>query len=163
LSRYKRRAARPDPRQSAQIKDYPLRKHRTTSERRAVVKKMASMMLKGEEISSLLSISSKTLERRYRREIDEGRAQARLTVEAVIYKRITSSDKGMATANLQRWWMDRNFPVENNATGKPIRALVTVNLPDNGRGLQPMQPITTRRAPKLIEIEGGPNDQGGLL
>jgi len=61
----------------------------------------------------------------------------------------------MATANLQRWWMDRNFPVEVNAPGGILnRTLVTVNLPDNGRGFQPMQRITTRRAPKLIEIEG---------
>jgi hypothetical protein len=91
-------------------------------------------MLKSEEISSLLSISSKTLERRYRKEIDEGRAQARLSVEAVIYRRITSADKSIATANLQKWWMDRNFPVENSDHGQPIRALVRVDLPDNGRG-----------------------------
>jgi hypothetical protein len=132
-----------------------MKAHRTTAERRAVVKKMASLMLKSEEISSLLRISSRTLERRYRKEIDEGRAEARLKVEGVIYKRVTSSDKSMATANLQRWFMDRNFPVEVNAPGGILnRTLVTVNLPDNGRGFQPMQRITTRRAPKLIEIEG---------
>jgi hypothetical protein len=95
------------------------------------------------------------LERRYRTEIDAGRAEARLKVEGVIYKRVTSTDKTMATANLQRWWMDRNFPVETIAPGGMLqRTLVTVNLPDNGRGFQPMQRITTRRAPKLIEIEG---------
>jgi hypothetical protein len=109
-------------------------------------------MLKSEEISALLRISSKTLERRYRVQIDEGRAEARLKVEGVLYKRVTSTDKGMATANLQRWWMDRNFPVENNAPGQPIRALVTVNLPDNGRGhpdfLRQYAKVTP---PKLIE------------
>ena len=70
----------------------------------------------------------------------------------MIFKRITSDDKSMATANLQRWWMDRNFPVESNDPGQMLqRPLVTVNLPDNGRGFQP---ITMRRAPKLLEIEG---------
>ena len=115
-------------------------------------------MLHPQEISSVLSISSKTLERRYQKEIDEGRAQSRLKVETVIYKRVTSSDKGMATAHLQRWWMDRNFPVENNDPGQPIRALVTVNLPDNGRShpdfLAQNHALHQRRAPKLVQIEG---------
>jgi hypothetical protein len=127
-----------------------LRKHRTTSERRAVVKKMASMMLKSEEISSLLSISSKTLERRYRKEIDEGRAEARLKVEGVIHKRITSSDKGMATAHLQRWWMDRNFPVEANAPGQQ-RPLVTVTLPRNGFE-HPNFRLQNRGTTKIIDV-----------
>src|SRR5277367_3445017 len=131
------------------------RAHRTTAERKGFVKKMASLMLKADEISVLLKITTRTLNNRYRKEIDEGRAQARLKVDGVIYKRVTSTDKTMATANLQRWWMDRNFPVENSAPGQMLqRTLVTVNLPDNGRGFQPMQRITTRRAPKLIEIEG---------
>jgi hypothetical protein len=133
-----------------------LRKHRTTEERRAVVKKMASMMLKLDEISALLRISSRTISTRYRKEIDEGRAEARHKVENVIYKRVTSSDKGMATANLQRWWMDRNFPVEANAPGGMLqRPLVTVNLPDNGRGhpdfLRQYHTPKAITSPKLIE------------
>ena len=134
------------------------RAHRTTSERKRFVKKLASLMLKPQEISSVLEISSKTLEKRYQKEIDEGRAQARLKVEDVLFKRVTSDDKSMATANLQRWWMDRNFPVEANDPGQPIGALVTVNLPDNGRShpdfIAQNHALNQRRAPKLIEIEG---------
>jgi hypothetical protein len=122
--------------------------HRTTAERKRFVKKLASLMLKTHEIASIPCISYKTIERRYRKELDEGRAQARLKVEDVLFKRVTSDDKSIAMANLQRWWMDRNFPVENNDPGPPLRALVSVNLPDNGRGFQPIQ---SRRAPKLIE------------
>src|ERR1700677_3108368 len=51
------------------------RAHRTTEERRGFVKKMASFMLKSDEIACLLRISSKTLQRRYRKELDEGRAE----------------------------------------------------------------------------------------
>ena len=134
------------------------RAHRTTAERKGFVKKLASFMLKPDEISVLLKITSRTLYNRYRKEIDDGRAQARQKVEGVLYKRVTSSDKSMATANLQRWWMDRNFPVEAKDHGEQQRPFVTINLPDNGRShpdfIAQNHALNQRRAPKLIEIEG---------
>jgi hypothetical protein len=135
-----------------------MKSHRTTEERRAVVKKMASLRLNHQEIASLLKISSKTLERRYRKEIEEGRAQARLSVEAVIYKRVTSNDKSIATANLQKWWMDRNYPVEGKDPGEQ-RPMVTITLPDNGSD----HPSFRRHSGNQLRIVDATVNAEGLL
>jgi hypothetical protein len=131
------------------------RAHRVTSERARFVKKLASLMLKHDEIASIIGISRPTLVKRYRKEIDAGMAETHKSVITKLLKQITSDDKSMSTAHQRVWFLNRYHPAEPNDPGQPIRALVTVNLPDNGRGLQPMQPIsTTRRVPKLVQIEG---------
>jgi hypothetical protein len=110
-----------------------MKSHRTTEERRAFVKTLSGLCLTHEEIASILRISSKTLVRKYRKQLDEGKANAHASVSAKLFKQITSDDKSMSTAHQRVWWLNRNYPAESNDPGQPLRAIVTVNLPDNGR------------------------------
>jgi hypothetical protein len=132
--------------------------HRTTSERKRFVKKLASLMLKPQEIASIIGISAKTLERRYQKELDAGMAEIHASVITKLLKQITSDDKSMSTAHQRVWFLNRYHPAEVNDPGQPIRALVTVNLPDNGRShpdfLAQNHALHQRRAPKLVQIEG---------
>jgi hypothetical protein len=105
--------------------------HRTTAERKRFVKKLASLMLKTNEIAAILGISYKTVERRYKKELDAGMAETHQSVSAKLVKQITSDDKSMSTAHQRVWFLNRYHPREDNDPGSQ-RPLVTVTLPRNG-------------------------------
>ena len=129
--------------------------HRTTAERRRFVKKLASLMLKTNEIASIIGISYKTVERRYKKELDAGMAETHASVMTKLMKQITSDDKSMSTAHQRVWFLNRYHPAEANDPGQPIRAIVSIDLPDNGRShpdfIAKNHALHQRRAPKLIE------------
>jgi hypothetical protein len=106
--------------------------HRTTAARRRFVKKLASLMLKTNEIASILGISYKTVERRYKKELDASMAEIHASVMTKLLKQITSDDKSMSTAHQRVWVLNRFHPAEANDPGEK-RHLVTITLPNNGR------------------------------
>jgi hypothetical protein len=107
--------------------------HRTTAERRRFVKKLASLMLKTNEIASILGISYKTVERRYKKELDEGMAETHASVMTKLLKQIVSDDRSMSTAHQRVWFLNRFHPREDNDTGSMPTPRVIIELPDNGR------------------------------
>ena len=62
------------------------KKHQPTEETRKQVKAAAGFGLRHEKIAILLGITDKTLRRRYRKELDEGSAQAQYNVAGKTYE-----------------------------------------------------------------------------
>jgi len=131
----------------------PLKAHRTTAERKRFVKKLASLMLKTNEIAAILGISYKTVERRYKKEIGEGMAETHQSVMSKMLKQITSDDKSMSTAHQRVWFLNRYHPREDNDPG-PQRPFVTITLPDNGHN--PNLPRPTSGNVKIIDAVANP-------
>jgi hypothetical protein len=128
--------------------------HRTTAERKRFVKKLASLMLKTNEIAAILGISYKTVERRYKKELDAGMAETHQSVSAKLVKQITSDDKSMSTAHQRVWFLNRYHPAEDKDPGSQ-RPLVTVTLPRNGFE-HPDFRLQNRGTTRIIDAKANP-------
>jgi len=91
--------------------------HKVTDETRSMVENAAGMGLSHEDIACLLGVRDpKTIRRRYRKELNSGRAKANLQVASKLFKKATEGDN---TAMI--WW-------EKTRAGKSDR-LALVNPP----------------------------------
>jgi hypothetical protein len=119
-----------------------MKKHRVTVDKKALVHEMAGNGHSHEAIASKLGISSKTVERRYRKELMDGATDKHQAVMERLQQQATSGSKS-APAAAQRMFLARargfgnNLPsrltVQHQFAGPTQRPRVL--LPDNGKGL----------------------------
>ena len=130
------------------------KKHNATQERKETVQKLAGNGHTHEAIASLLNISTKTLTRRYRKQLLDGATLKHEAVMSRIQQQGASGSKS-APAAAQRMFLARargfgnNLPsrltVQHQYSGPPVRPVVY--LPDNGRnpGVKLMDPSSNVR------------------
>jgi hypothetical protein len=117
-----------------------MKKHKVTACKREDVMRMAGNGHSQEAIASLLKISSKTLTRRYRKELMDGATLKHEAIMSQLQQQGASNSKS-APAAQQRMFLARargfgnNLPsrlaVAHEYAGKPVRRVAY--LPDNGR------------------------------
>jgi hypothetical protein len=143
-----------------------------TDEQRKVVILAASVGTSQEETARFIGCSPETLRRHFRDELNRGATGANLKVGGNLFNAATGPTDRMSTVTAMIWWTKARMGwkdtsrIENTgADGKPIQTqnLVTVWLPDNGRGdtIAPKATIdgVLLEAPKMTAIEADSLDE----
>lgn len=108
--------------------------HQVTDEMRLTVENAAGMGMSHEEIAVLMGVRDpKTIRRRYRKELDQGRAKANLQIATVLFKKCIAGDN---TAII--WW-------EKTRAGKSDRLTLRTD---------PGAPLQTQEVPPEPELIG---------
>jgi hypothetical protein len=68
-----------------------------TDDQRRMVKSMAAYGIRQEEIAATISVSAKTLRRRFRKELDRGATEANTQVGQTMYQMATSGKSPVST------------------------------------------------------------------
>lgn len=148
-------------------------KHVPTKATRDLVMLLVGFGIEQQHIAGRLGISTKTLSRIYRKELDRGAADMIGNIAGSLYKRSMDPKGGMASAasamfmlKCRAHWRESQIIEHTGANGAPMLPsqgdtvnIYRVNLPDNGRDPLPDIKLIEGRAQPEMSIDRGLNDQ----
>jgi len=97
--------------------------HKITDESKEKVRKLAAAGVRFEDIAAKLGISSDTLTRRYRQELDDGRIDANAAIGETLYQQAKNGN----TAAMIFWlktqggWREKNHVEVTGENGGPVK------------------------------------------
>lgn len=102
--------------------------HKVTDENKRIVKMLAAVGVRHEDIAAKLDISSDTLVRKYKKELDEGRVDANAAVAQTLFQQAKSGNITAAIFWLKTraQWKENHVIEHSGLNGDPIKTTLEV-------------------------------------